>query len=87
MLASELQALVYDILPPTNAIINCATGLAEQLSANAGQFFVGAQMAVSLYQTNQIISGIFYITAHVAYARTNKTKIVLIETEHSSGAV
>ena len=37
----KLQALVYDILPPTTAI-----GL-EKLSANE-QFFDDAQMAVSL---------------------------------------
>ena len=43
---SELQALVYDILPPTSAIIDYAIGL-QQLSAN-GQLLDGAQMAVSL---------------------------------------
>ena len=52
-------------------IIDCL----EKLSAN-GQFFVGAQMAVSLYQTTQIISGVSLTTTHVAYASTNKTKIV-----------
>ena len=46
-----------------------------QLSAN-GQFFVGAQMAVSLLQTSQIISGVSFITAHVACASTNRTKTV-----------
>ena len=40
-----LQALVYDILPPTTAISDSAAGL-EKLSTN-GQFFVGAQMAVT----------------------------------------
>ena len=42
----KFQALVYDIFPPTTAIVNYATGL-EKLTAN-GQFFVGAQMAVNL---------------------------------------
>ena len=42
----ELQALVYDILPPTTAITDYAIGL-EKLSTY-GQFFAGAQMAVSL---------------------------------------
>ena len=42
----KLQALVYDIFPPTTAVIDYAIGL-EKLSAN-GQFFVGAQVAVSL---------------------------------------
>ena len=35
---TRLQALVYDILPPTTATIGYATGL-EKLSAN-GQIFV-----------------------------------------------
>ena len=38
-------------------------------------------MGVSLYQTTRIISGVSFITAHVAYASTNKTKIVWTETE------
>ena len=42
----KFQALVYDIFPPTTAIVNYATGL-EKLTAN-GQFFVGAQMAVNV---------------------------------------
>ena len=42
----KLQALVYDILPPSTAIVNYATGL-EKLTAN-DQFFDDAQMAVSL---------------------------------------
>ena len=40
-----LQALLYSILPSTTATTDYAIGL-EILSAN-GQFFVGAQMAVS----------------------------------------
>ena len=49
----KLQALVYDILPPTSAIINYAMDLSKQiyikikLSAD-GQFFVGAPIAVRL---------------------------------------
>ena len=34
----KLHALVYDILPPTTAIVNYAIGLADKLSANE-QFF------------------------------------------------
>ena len=49
----RLQALVYDILPPTTAITDYAIGL-RKLSANE-QFFVAAQMAVALQQTTQII--------------------------------
>ena len=43
---TQLQALVYDIPPPSTAIIDYAIGV-EKLSAN-GQFLVGAQMAASL---------------------------------------
>ena len=37
-------------------------------------FFVGAQTVVSLLQTTQILSGVCFITDHVAYASSNKTK-------------
>ena len=39
-------------------------------------FFVGAQTIVSLLQTTQIISDVCFITDHVAYASSNKTRIV-----------
>ena len=42
----KLQALVYDILPPTTDIADYAIGL-EKLSANE-QFFDDAETAVSL---------------------------------------
>ena len=58
LLLLKLQALVYDILPPTTAITDYAVGLGK-LSAN-GQLFVSYQMAVSLSQTAKIISGFFY---------------------------
>ena len=41
----KLQALVYDILPPTTAIVDYAIGL-EKLSVNE-QFFDDVQTAVS----------------------------------------
>jgi len=53
-----LQALVYDILPLTAAVFSYAIG-PRKLSANE-QFFVGAQTVVSLLQTTQIISDIFF---------------------------
>ena len=79
----RLQTLVYDILPPATVIIDYAIGL-EKLSAN-GQFFVGAhaQLAVSFQRTTESISGVTFVTAHVAYVSTNKTKIVSLETELS----
>ena len=47
----------------------------RKLSANE-QFFVGAQTEVILLQTIQIISHVCFITDHVAYASSNKTKII-----------
>ena len=72
--SEELQALVYDILPSTTALFSYAIG-PRKLSANE-QFFVGAQIVVSLLQTTQIISDVYFITDHVAYASPNKTRIV-----------
>ena len=46
VLAAKLQALVYDILPPSTALLDYAIGL-ENPSANE-QIFVGAQLAVHL---------------------------------------
>ena len=43
---AKFQAQVYDIIPPTAAILDYAIVL-EKLPAN-GQFFVGAQMTVRL---------------------------------------
>ena len=68
------QALVYDILPSTTAVFSYVIE-SRKLSANE-QFFVGAQTVVSLSQTTQIISDVWFITDHVAYASSYKTKIV-----------
>ena len=75
----KLQALVYDILPSTTAVFSYAI-VSRKLSANE-QFFVGTQTEVSLLQTTQIRSDVCFIIDHVAYASSNKTKIVWIETE------
>ena len=40
---TKLQALVYDILPSTTAIVYYALGLEELSVSYAEQFFVGAQ--------------------------------------------
>ena len=71
---AKLQALVYDILPSTTAVFSYAEG-SRKLSANE-QFFVGAQTVVGLLQTTQIISDVCFITDYVAYASSNKTKII-----------
>ena len=75
----KLQALVYDILPSTTAVFSYTIG-SRKLSANE-QFFVGAQTVVSLLQTTQLLSDVCFITDHLTYASSNKTKIVWIETE------
>ena len=70
----KLQAPVCDILPSTTAVFSYAIG-SRKLSANE-QFLVGVQTVVSLLQTTQIMSDVCFITDHVAYASSNKTKIV-----------
>ena len=75
ILLIELQTLVYDILPSTTAVFSYAIG-SRKLSANEQFFLFGAQTLVSLLQTTQIISHVCFITDHVAYASSNKTKIV-----------
>ena len=76
-LGSKLQALVYDILPSATAVFSYAIGPRKR-SANEQVFVVvvGAQTVVSLLQTTQTISDVCFITDHVAYASSNKTKIV-----------
>ena len=76
---SKLQALVYDILPSTTAVFSYAIG-SRKLSASE-QFFVGAQTGVSLLQTTQIKQGVSFVATNKVYTSTNKTTIVLIETE------
>ena len=63
---AKLKALVYDILRPTSAI---------------SDYTIGVQMAVSLRKTTQIMPGISFITACVAYDSTNKTKTISFSTE------
>ena len=67
------KALVYHILPPTTTVT--ATPSVSK-NCQLMEFFVGAQMAASLVQTTQIISGVCFVTAHVAYASIIKTRIV-----------
>jgi len=70
----KLQALVYDIIPSTTALLSYAIG-SRKLSANV-HFFVGAQTVVSLLQTTQIRQGVPFIAANKVYTSTNKTTIV-----------
>ena len=71
---AKLQALVSDILPSTTAVFSYVIGSRKLLVEE--HFFVGAQTVVSLLQTTQIISDVCVITDHVAYASSNKSKIV-----------
>ena len=66
-------------LRPLPYLVSYVIG-SRKLSANE-QFFVGAQTVVSLLQTTQIISDVCFLTNHVAYANSYKTKIVWIVTE------
>ena len=59
---SELQALVYDILPSTAAVFSYATGSRKSLANE--QIFVGAQTVVRLLQTTQIKQGVSFIAAN-----------------------
>ena len=72
------------MLPSTTAVFSYAIR-SRKLSANEQfcfvLFFVGVQTVVRLLQTTQIISDVCFITDHVAYARSDKTKIVSIQTE------
>ena len=71
----KLQALDYDILPSTTAVLSYAIG-SRKLSANE-QFFVGAQTVVSLLQTTQIKQGVSFLAASKVYTSTNKTTIAV----------
>ena len=81
------QTSVYNILPPTTAVIGYAVigyaiiGYAIGLQkASAGEVFHCAQMPGCLEpQTVQIISAL--VTSHNAYTSTNETKIVQIKLE------
>ena len=72
----KVQALVYDILPSTTAVVSYARGF-RKLSVNE-QF----QTVVCLLQTTQIISNVcFIIAGYVDYASSNKTRIGGIDKE------
>ena len=64
-----------------NVIQNNKYVYIDKCSSIIMQNLVGAQTVVSLLQTTQIISDVCFITDHVAYASSNKTTIVWIETE------
>ena len=56
--------------------------MVQKLSANEN-FFVGAQTVINLLPTTQMKQGVSFIAANKVYTSTNKTTIVLIETELS----
>ena len=58
------QARVYDILPPITDISGYTTD------------FVGGQVAAQVKEVTEITSGVSVITAHIAYASTNTTKVI-----------
>ena len=71
----KLQAhkLQYDILPPTTATVDYAIGL-EKLSAN--KQFLDDDKTAFVTDNSKNLLDVSFITDHVAYASTNKTKIV-----------
>ena len=58
----KLQALVCDILPATTAVINYAVSLPKLLAYR--QFFISAQMAVTLKHNSAWIRHFFYNCPH-----------------------
>ena len=79
----KLQTAVSRTLSSTSAIVGYAKGLplpllvtlkvSTKMSASE-QFRVGAQVAVSLWQTIQIVSGLSAIVSHGNYASTDNIK-------------
>ena len=65
----------------TTAMFSYATGPRKLSADEQFFFFVGAQTKASSLQTTQIIWNVCFMTDHAAYASSNKTKIVWIETE------
>ena len=74
MVTCKLKAPVYDSLPSTTAGFSYAIG-SRKLSANE-EFFVGAQIVVSLLQTTQIKQGVSFTAANKVYTSINRTTIV-----------
>ena len=76
---TKLKGLFYDILQP---LLYLVTKGSRKLSANEQFQFCWCSNS-SLLQTTQIISDVCFIIDHVAYASSNKTKIVWNEMEPS----
>ena len=79
MLTGKLLTMSYNILSP-------ATGLRKPCCQQNDSFlllvgFLVLRQQDVCVQITQIVSGVSYITVHIAYAVTNKIKIVWIEME------
>ena len=78
---SKLPASVHDILPPATARTDYAAGF-QNLTVSYRTVFRRCSNGSKVVTDNSnYVSGVSFITAHVAYASTDKTKIVWIETE------
>ena len=76
----KLQALVYDILPQSNHCHNWLHHRPPKTVSKRTVFHWCSDGSKFVTET-EIILGVSLITAHTAFASTNKTKIVWIETE------
>ena len=83
MLTGKLLTMFYNILSPATGLRKpCCQQNDSFLLLVGFLFFVvggvfGVQTAESLWQQiTQIVSGVSFITVHIAYAVTNKIKIV-----------
>ena len=75
-LRAKLRALVYDILPPSTAIVNYAIGLKKEKAESQQTVFHWCSNGCKFVTDNSDYIRIFFITDYVAYANTNKTKII-----------
>ena len=78
---SKLPASVHDILPPATARTDYAAGF-QNLTVSYRTVFRRCSNGSKVVTDNSnYVSGVSFITAHVAYASTDKTKIDWIEME------
>ena len=76
----KLQALLYDILPSTTAVFSYAIG-PRKLSANEQVFLLVLKQQYVCYKQLKLYQTFVFITDHVVYASSIKTKIFRNETE------
>ena len=68
---NKLQALVYDILPPTTAIVHYALGLKKTPLMNSFSMMLKWQEVCN----RQLVSTVSFKTEQVAYTRTDQNRL------------